>query len=193
MTNPWGTVVSAVRSRPHGRVSVTFTPQGWEVRRCPVAWDELRVWFWWSFGLSLVLAWIGAIPVFAFDAPKEVAFPFALPGALLLAGLLIYGLVAAVVEFFGSILVVFGLLTRKGRRRLFATPARTPQGLLMVLPAHAVVGARATHHWRRVVVTVRMVDGVEFRYSRFGMRRHRQALQSGFAGILGNRLQAQHA
>ncbi|ONI91661.1 hypothetical protein ALI144C_00940 [Actinosynnema sp. ALI-1.44] len=172
---------------------MTFTPQGWEIRRCPVTPGDLRTWFWWSFGLSLVLAWIGAIPVFAFDAPKQVAFAFAVPGAVLLVGLVLYGLIAAIVEFVAGILVIFGLLTRKGRRRLFGVSAREPQGLLMVLPAHAVVGARATHHWRRVVVTVRMVDGVEFHYSRFGTRRHRRALQAGFTGLLGNRLQAQNA
>ncbi|MFC0111252.1 hypothetical protein [Kibdelosporangium aridum] len=45
------------------------------------------------------------------------------------------------------------------------------------------------HHWRRVVIVVRMIDGVEFRYSRFGMRRARRTLEANFASLLGSRLQ----
>lgn len=187
------TEVLAVRARPHGRVSVRFTQRGWEIRRCPVSWEDLTVWYWWSFGISLVVAWLGMIPVYAFGQPKVTGLPFALPGALLLAGFLLSCLVSAIAEVIGWAVPSFGRFTSSGRHRLFGVRRRGPEPVLLVLPAHAAVGARVTRHWRRVVVTVRMVDGAEFRYSRFGLRGRRRELESGFTALLGPRLHVQHA
>ncbi|MCP3804317.1 hypothetical protein NLX83_34125 [Allokutzneria sp. A3M-2-11 16] len=182
--------VAAVRTDRHGRVTVTFTPTGWELRPSPVTSADLTKWFWWSFGACLAFAWVGFVPHLA-GAPKEVAFGFALPGALLLFGLLLYGVLALIGEVLAFVLALFGL-TRSGQRhRLFAAPKPSPDVRpLVALPAGAVAEARATQHWRRVVITVRMVDGIEFRYSRFGMRHPRRALQEGFAALLGARLVA---
>ncbi|WP_344884527.1 hypothetical protein [Allokutzneria multivorans] len=188
MTIAWGPAVSAVRAGRHGRVTVTFTPTGWELRPSPVTTADLSKWFWWSFGVSLLFAWLGFIPHLA-GAPKEVAFAFALPGALLLLGLLLYGVFSVIAEFVAFLGAMFGLATRAGRKRLFASPRPSPDAApLLVLPASAVAGARASRHWRRVVITVRMIDGIEFRYSRFGMRRHREDLERGFTKLLGPRL-----
>ncbi|SDM62282.1 hypothetical protein [Allokutzneria albata] len=191
MSEPWGAAVTAVRTDRHGRVAVAFTPTGWELRPDPVTRSDLATWFWWSLGGSIVLAWIGFLPHLAFGVPKEIAAVFAAPGALLLVGLVLYAVVSVIVEVVSFVLAMFGLLTRSGRRRLFSGRAPAPDAApLVVLPAAAVAGARVTQHWRRVVITVRMVDGVEFRYSRFGMRRPRRALQEGFAALLGSRLLA---
>ncbi|MFB9905665.1 hypothetical protein [Allokutzneria oryzae] len=189
MTIPWGDSVSAVRARRYGRVKLTFTKDGWKLERCRVTTEDLTTWWWWSFGLSLVLAWGWAGPAYLLGAPEPVVFAGGAPGAILLVVMLVWGLVSAIVEVVAFCLAFLGLFTRKGRRLLFGkAPASTWEPPLLELPANAVAAARTTHHWRRTAVTVRMVDGTEFRYSRFGSRHARRALEGNFAALLGPRL-----